>query len=60
CHTLPDLAHIINCSNSFSFPSNHASNMFTAATLMALCLKNTWLVAYTFAALVGYSRVYLG
>lgn len=60
CHTLPDLANIAYCSNSFSFPSNHASNMFTAATLMSRCFKNTVLLAFSFAILVGYSRVYLG
>jgi len=59
CHALPDLQHITNCSNSFSFPSNHASNIFTAATLMSLCFKNLAFLAYTFALLVGYSRVYL-
>jgi undecaprenyl-diphosphatase len=60
CHTLPDLQHITNCSNSFSFPSNHASNMFTVATVLSLCFKNLAFLAYTFAILVCYSRVYLG
>jgi len=60
CHTLPDLEHITNCSNSFSFPSNHASNLFTTATTMSLCFKNLVFLAYTCALLVGYSRVYLG
>ncbi|MFQ5449123.1 MAG: phosphatase PAP2 family protein [Nitrospinaceae bacterium] len=61
CHTLPELKNIIvNCSNSYSFPSNHASNLFTAATLMSLCFKNTLFLAFTLASLVGYSRVYLG
>ena len=59
CHTLTDFHHIVNCSNSFSFPSNHASNLFTAATVMSLCFKNLVFLAYTFAILVGYSRVYL-
>jgi undecaprenyl-diphosphatase len=60
CHTLPELQHITNCSNSFSFPSNHASNLFTAATTMSLCFKNLAFLAYACALLVGYSRVYLG
>ena len=60
CHTLTDFNHITNCSNSFSFPSNHASNLFTFATLMTLCFRNTVFLVYTMALLVGYSRVYLG
>lgn len=60
CHTLPDLGHITNCSNSFSFPSNHATNLFTAATVTSLCFKKMAFIAYTCALLVGYSRVYLG
>ena len=39
CHTLPELQHIVNCSNSYSFPSNHASNLFTAATVTGLCFR---------------------
>jgi undecaprenyl-diphosphatase len=60
CHTLPDLQHITNCSNSYSFPSNHASNLFTAATVTGLCFKKFAFIAYICALLVGYSRVYLG
>lgn len=60
CHTLPDFQHITNCSNSFSFPSNHASNLFTAATVTGLCFRKFAFIAYTCALLVGYSRVYLG
>ena len=59
CHVLPDLEMIIRCSNSFSFPSNHASNTFAAATLMSLCFRNTTLLAFALALLVCYSRVYL-
>lgn len=59
CHALPDFNHIANCSNSYSFPSNHASNVFTAATLTSLGFKDLTLLAYTIALLVCYSRVYL-
>ena len=48
------------CSHSFSFPSNHASNSFTLATLFALWNRNTALLAFTLALLVSFSRVYLG
>ena len=59
CHVLPDLINTVNCSNSFSFPSNHAGNTFAAATLISLCFRNTTLLAFTCALLVCYSRVYL-
>ena len=63
CHVLNELSYIANCSNSFSFPSNHASNIFTAATFISLVFRKTPAtigIAYTFALLVCYSRVYLG
>lgn len=60
CQVLPDITRAMTCSNSFSFPSNHASNMFTLATLMSLCFRKLVWVALPFALLVCYSRVYLG
>ncbi len=61
CAVLPDVVTHVRCSaTSFSFPSNHASNIFTAATMTSLCFRNSTLCALAFAALVGYSRVYLG
>ena len=60
CHVLPpDIIGIVSCSNSFSFPSNHAANSITAATLLSLCFRNTTLLVFTFALIVCYSRVYL-
>ncbi len=60
CHALPELAELLHCSNSYSFPSNHASNIFTMATYVTLCYRSTSLLAFTIAFLVGYSRIYLG
>jgi undecaprenyl-diphosphatase len=42
-----------------SFPSGHTSNSFALATVTALFFRRGWLV-YLPAALVGYSRVYVG
>ena len=60
CHTLANVRDIASCSNSFSFPSNHAINTFTVATIITLAYKNFAFLLYIFALLVGYSRVYLG
>ena len=40
CHVLTNVKDIANCSNSFSFPSNHAINSFTFATIFTLVYKN--------------------
>jgi len=61
CHALPDVRQLVHCSSSPSFPSNHAFNIFTAATLFAQFYA--WpvgLLAFTIATVVGYSRVYVG
>ena len=60
CHVLSHIKDIANCSNSFSFPSNHAVNSFTFATIVTLAYKNLTFLLYVSALLVGYSRVYLG
>ena len=60
CHVLPqDIIGIVSCSNSFSFPSNHAVNSFAAATLISLCFRNTTFLVFTLALIVCYARVYL-
>jgi undecaprenyl-diphosphatase len=60
CHVLSHIKGIANCSNSFSFPSNHAINSFTFATIITCAYKNFALILYILALLIGYSRVYLG
>jgi undecaprenyl-diphosphatase len=60
CHVIDILQGIPHCTNSFSFPSNHASNIFTLATLSSLCYRNTTLLAMTVALIIGFSRIYLG
>ena len=60
CHVLSHIKDIANCSNSFSFPSNHAVNSFTFATIVTLAYKNLSFLLYIASILVGYSRIYLG
>ena len=43
-----------------SFPSNHATNMFGVATIVAFLIPGVGPYAFTIAALIAYSRVYVG
>lgn len=47
-------------SGGSSFPSQHAAFTFTAATTTMLANRVLGWIAFLFAALVAYSRVYLG
>jgi undecaprenyl-diphosphatase len=60
CHAMAG-AHLLGgCGQSFAMPSNHATNMAALATVAWLGQPRWgWLLA-VLAALVGYSRVYLG
>ncbi len=44
----------------YSFPSNHAINIFCAATFLCLCFPKIKYWVFGFAALVSYSRTYVG
>lgn len=43
-----------------SFPSNHAMNAFTFATVLTLYFPRNFLYFYIFSMLVAYSRIYVG
>ena len=45
---------------SYSFPSNHATNMFAQAMLWSLLYKRQALWFFLCAAAIGFSRVYVG
>ena len=62
CHVVEILKHVANCTGSFSFPSNHAANAFTIASIAGLCFRKVAVIAPLFiiATLVALSRVYLG
>jgi undecaprenyl-diphosphatase len=51
---------LVGCTNSSSFPSNHAINATALATLITLYMPRLWLMAVALAMLVGYSRIYVG
>jgi len=46
--------------SSFSFPSNHATNIFALATILSWYYRKSTLIFFTIAFLVGFSRVYIG
>lgn len=55
-HPLRDTTRLI----SFSFPSNHAGNMFALATFLSYNYSRVGWLCFPAAALVGYSRIYVG
>lgn len=55
-HPLRDTTRLV----SFSFPSNHASNMFALAAFLSYNYSRSGLLCFSAAALVGYSRIYVG
>ncbi len=46
--------------SSWSFPSGHTSSSFAFATAVAANNKKLGVAAYVLAALIGFSRIYLG
>ena len=66
CHEpeLQGLVHIVNnkCGGQFGFVSSHASNTFGIAMLLSMMVRRKWFWAlmFSWAALVSYSRIYLG
>jgi undecaprenyl-diphosphatase len=60
CNALEGVRLLVGCTNSASFPSNHAVNVSVLATLAALYMPRLWLPATALACIVGYSRVYVG
>lgn len=66
CHN-PEIQHLVHtvnskCGGKFGFVSSHAANSFALAGYLALIFRNKWFSFFIlfWAALVSYSRVYLG
>ena len=65
CHNgeLKDIVHLVNnkCGGRFGFVSSHATNSFAVASFLGLMLnRKTLVLLLIWAAVVAYSRVYLG
>ena len=61
CHVFQQvqLLHGAICTDSFSFPSNHASNTFALAAFISYNYRKLAIPSFLIAILVGYSRIYL-
>jgi undecaprenyl-diphosphatase len=61
CHVFQQvqLLHGAICTDSFSFPSNHASNTFALAAFISYNYRRLAIPSFLIAILVGYSRIYL-
>lgn len=60
CIAIPDVRLLVGCSKSFSMPSGHATNIFAAMVFLSLRYKKIMPAFLALAAIVAYSRVYVG
>ncbi|MEF9475448.1 MAG: glycosyltransferase family 39 protein, partial [Candidatus Mariimomonas ferrooxydans] len=51
---------LVGCGGSFSFPSNHAVNAFSAAAVFSHFFRKAALPMFFIAFLVAFSRIYVG
>ncbi len=61
CNTLENINLLVSCKDSFSMPSNHAFNSFAFAMVFWILKRDSLSYLFIlFAAIVGFSRVYVG
>lgn len=60
CNTLENVHLLIGCTKAFSFPSSHATNIFTGMSIFSFVYPRLKFPLYAVAVLVAYSRVYVG
>ncbi len=60
CNVLEGVHLLVNCTKSFSFPSSHATNIFTGTMLLSFVYPKLKTVLLGLAVLVSYSRIYVG
>jgi undecaprenyl-diphosphatase len=60
CQALQGVRLLVGCSDSFSFPSTHATNAFALAAFFAVYYRKLAIPLLVIAALVAYSRIYVG
>lgn len=59
CHVLDFLNPIVQCTQSYSFPSSMAANLFTLATVTACFFRKLILPVFLLAFIGAFTRVYL-
>ncbi|SFR69002.1 phosphatase PAP2 family protein [Anaeromicropila populeti] len=58
---MEELEHLTRAPHSYSFPSGHTASSFAAAMVLFLMLPRKYgISALCLAALIGFSRIYLG
>ena len=62
CHFLEGIRIVDGCGGPFGFISSHAANSFAIAFFISLLLRRYWWFVnlFSWAELIGFSRVYLG
>jgi len=60
CHELEGVRLLVGCGSGLSFPSSHAVNSFTVATLISRFYKKYAVYLFSFSFLVSFSRIYVG
>jgi membrane-associated phospholipid phosphatase len=66
CHTvdgqmvIPTVRLLVSCGSGYSFPSSHAFNNFSLAVYLTWFYRKQWWVWFTYAFLIGLSRVVVG
>jgi undecaprenyl-diphosphatase len=56
----PDPLPLVDLPATFSFPSGHATVSFACATVLAFAIPRFVVPLYALAALIAFSRVYVG
>ena len=60
CEVLSRVSRRVSPSDQFSFPSGHTAAAFVMATLLSHFFPLTSMPLFSWASLVGFSRIYLG
>ncbi len=60
CRSLDDVRLLVHCGKGKSFPSSHAANSFAAAAVLSTFFYKYKYALYIIAALIGFSRIYVG
>ena len=60
CNAIEQTHLTVKRTRSYSMPSNHAANFFALATVFSFFYRRYWLLFYSLALLVAFSRVSVG